>query len=380
MQSKWLLAGLAIGIALVVGGCPTPPAANGNANVAPNANGNLNGTANENANENLNGGNENLNGGNENLNANENAGNENAGNVNANSGANENANAGQNANTNAGANTNANSGGNTNDNANNNSSNVNANGGNQNANSGNSLELQAVSEVTYGLASFGAVMNAFGAVSDPLVNFDALGNAGDLTNSSDPNPCPAGFWVGSSGVVTFELDFGAGCSVPETNGETISGKILMTYTRSTNTGVVSFQNFVVNGRAITGGMTLVITGGGLTGQIAFSGSANVSSGGDRTVSGNVSGTITVARVITLNATDASIVIGSSTRTVDLAGVQIDGNSEPNFAPRAGSATIDGAGLTSSTVTFAADTPDTGVVSVSVGGGAASSFDIPGIGS
>jgi hypothetical protein len=370
MQSKWLLAGLAVGIALVVGGCPTPPPVNGNSNGG--ANSNLNGTANEN-----------VNGDNDNLNANENAGNANTGNENANTGGgNENVNAGQNANANAGGNENTNAGsGNENANGNPSNSNSNANiNSNENSNGGGSAELQAVADVTHAVANFGAVLNALGVVSDPLVNFDMLGNAGDLSNSSDPNPCPVGFWVGASGVMTFDLDWGAGCAVPQTNNETISGKITMVYTRNTNTGVVSFQNLVINGRAITGNMTLVITGGGLTGHIAYDGTVNVTSGGDRTVSGTVNGTITIARVITLNGDDLTVTVGGAARTVDLTGVMIDGVSEPNFAPRGGAATIDGSGLQTSSVIFSADTPDTGVVSVSIGGGAAANFDIPGIGS
>lgn len=386
-----------------VGCCPLfPPPSNGNGNGNANINqntsngnqnsANQNGNANENANENQN---QNLNG-----NENQNSTNQNEnGSVNANDNANANGNANENTNENSNENTNGNANENTNQNSNENTNvngnaNENTNGNaNENENSNSSgltaQEQTAVTDVTFGMAGLGSVLNAFFAVGTTTVDFDNLSPpTGDYNGPMDEggggNDCPVGVYQDDGGNITiFNTDYGAGCFNDRTNDEIVSGQIDMVYDRSNHTGVISFSNLVVNGNAISGVMNLALTNGGLEGFVTFSGTVDLVIGGVVAVNGPINGIFTFNMGLyqtQISGTDVSFTTNTITRTVDLAGIVIDPLAEPNFAPRSGTATIDEAGLDSLLVQYSTDSPDNGIVTVTAGADPPVEFDIPGLGS
>lgn len=274
---------------------------------------------------------------------------------------------------------NANANGTSNGNANG-TGNGNANGtanGNTNTNTNSApLSLSAAQQADINLSipqidDLAVALAGLGGLVNNQIDFS------NLPAISAIDGCPDVFILGNNDAFVLSLDFGTGCAGAKTANLTFSGIIaLQPFSRTTRSGSLNFENFVINGTAIDGAGTLTIAGTAATG-LTFTGSVDLTIGA-ASVEGTITVLITQAGVITINATDLQLSDGTNAFVVDLSNVVVDPAGNNNFVPEAGTATV-GTGRGALEISFTAQTPQTGVVQVSIGG-SSTTYDIPGIGS
>lgn len=222
-------------------------------------------------------------------------------------------------------------------------------------------------QVQNGLATFSGSINNFASVTDPFAFISGLtGGSGTPTVTKLVN-----------GTVTrVTIDYGSAPFDPG-NGITRQGAIVITFDSNTGTGSVTFQNYLLNGAAVTGTIDLSNIQVGAN-TASFNAVFDVMVGSDEykgTMSFSFSGT-----TYTINGTFTAIVAGRTySGTVD--NVVIDPGANGNSLPSSGSITFNlpyilpGGGSATATikVTFDQNTPSTGLASVSINGEAATSL-------
>lgn len=349
MTIRTFTIGLLCGMVALFGGCPMPPAGNGNSNG--------NGT----------GGNGNVTDANQNLNAdtpNQNGPTDNANSPDANNhnGTAENQNSADNTNQNTGGgNENANAGGN---------SNVNENASaNENANSAGPplsvAQRQSVDAATLQLKQISAIYGLFAAFArQPSFSFDLLpiiGAAGD---------CPQLAWVSdvnsSTAVVGLTVPPGmTSCTGDLTDDLVFAGNVgLQPFRTDTHVGTLTFSGASLDCCPITGSGALTCTGGG--GQaVTLQGNITVAHGNDVSATGTVTLVLHPDGRVVVNADDLVLTSPGGAITFDLVNVTFNAITDDSFAAGSGIATV----VSESPplhIEYIAQTPAAGEVRVRVG--------------
>lgn len=220
-----------------------------------------------------------------------------------------------------------------------------------------------IDSVAAQLQSLAAAINAFIGLTDP-----------DLAISSLPvirtsGSCPQVLVVSGATDAVIGFDFKDGCENAATGGVTVSGQAQIGVTRATSTLEIDFKRLVIDGKSVDGTFTVTLTrdsgGVSLVGEITEAISTD-------TV-GTVTGTITIdirsTGQITIESAEVTLDDGTTQRSVTLDDLVIDPTGNGSFVSEGGTATFQ-SGATTLVVSFQSTTPQSGVVSVSVGGATA----------
>lgn len=225
-------------------------------------------------------------------------------------------------------------------------------------------EQQAdIDSVAAQLQALAAATNSFIGLTDSSLTITSLPTI-DITGS-----CPQVSVLSTATQAVIGFDFKDGCSNAATGGVTISGQVEIAVTRSTSILEVDFKRFVIDGKSVDGTFTVTLTRD--SGGVKLVG--DITEALSTVTVGTVTGTITIdirsSGQITIESALVTLDDGTTQRSVTLADLVIDPTANGNFVPESGTATFQ-SGTSTLVVTFQSSTPQTGVVSVSVGGATA----------
>ncbi len=240
-----------------------------------------------------------------------------------------------------------------------------------------------------GMLRSDAVNEAVALVAEQLVT--AAAALGTCTPLADPRidlgvnkygswgQCPVIAYVSGSLYAAIHVDYGdAGCSAPFMAGRWVIGGGGTIIVQSTHTADVRFLDLVVGGRAVSGGLKATLANGG--GIARLSGTCVIDTAGVGRTAGELAVTLSQDGALILSSGELAMDDGGARYTVTPAGVAIDPVANGNFVPGGGSVAFAIGGVAESVVmTFTAESPQTGTVLVSVDGGAAYEYQVPGLG-
>jgi len=205
----------------------------------------------------------------------------------------------------------------------------------------------------------------------------------DLNGSGQIGTCPVVTTTLDADFFTITLDYGAGCT-NEYWEDAASGSVYFEYDRNVQSVFLEYTDLVLRDHNITGTLDLQFASG--EGFRTLTGSIDMT-----TASGSVSGSVDMRfglllNTITINSATLTLTDNDATsRTITVDSLVIKPVSNGNFIPESGTMTFEvpnsGPGPETLTVvvTFTNRSPVDGTVSVSVGGAAAVSYQIPGVG-
>jgi hypothetical protein len=192
-------------------------------------------------------------------------------------------------------------------------------------------------------------------------------------NSQDEyGVCPTTRWAASAENALVAVDYGAGCRSAATAQEFFVGNLAMVVPRSTYEAELEYVAFRVDGRTVTGHFVVQLTAFG--GGVATAGDCEINTSGLGTTSGQFGlsaaapgGTFQLAGSLDLGGYGSDVA------------VSVNPVGHENFIPQGGTlafSAVDGGASHAVVVTFTAGSPVTGVVLVSVDGGAAVEYQAP----
>lgn len=187
-----------------------------------------------------------------------------------------------------------------------------------------------------------------------------------------------------SGQFSLTLDFGDGCDLGDPN-YVVSGTASGSLDRADNSLSVDFNTL-----SLTHGGTSASLDGTLDGTYArdlnsvqVDGQWDLSyESGNGTTSTDGTGTVIYDRndqATTIESFDGTISNGQTSYNVEADGLIISFYDNGNFIPSAGTLTISGSDIRTLAITFNADSPQTGEVTISINGGPAFSFNLGDLG-
>lgn len=233
-------------------------------------------------------------------------------------------------------------------------------------------QAAATEAVAAQIAATGRVAVTWTALTEEALDPDDIAPIGQFGS------CPAVVFVASAPTAAIQFDFGTGCTA---GAQTVAGALELRVTRTSRTLDVTFDEFRVAERAVTGAVSVALSR--LGDSVTLAGEFDLATAGVGALDGSGDVTITRAGVVSINSADATVTAADGTAyRVVLDGCVIDPATHGNFIPQAGTATFelptDGAGpdLVTVVVRFDADSPSTGVVRVQVGTAPAVDFTLP----
>lgn len=210
-----------------------------------------------------------------------------------------------------------------------------------------------------------------------IVSLRPLGSVtgGDLGLPGAPpaaggGSCPAKTVTEAAGVTTVALNYDTGCAV---EGALFSGQVSLAYDPAATRATVTFQNFAVDGEAVTGEVLLGMTA---FSPLTVNAALDLTAGGVR-VQGPVTAVVTDQSVTLTNA--ALTLGGATTYTITATNVTVAPAANASLLPQSGTVTIVypvGSQQVRLAVTFTAQTPVNRTVQVSVNGGPPINYTLP----
>ncbi len=233
----------------------------------------------------------------------------------------------------------------------------------------------AMQSVVKQLAGASSVLGTCASLANSQLNLDNIGQAGSFGD------CPAVVFLTNSSFAIIQINFGTGCSGTATGGQTVSGEVNISVTRATRSATIQFNNLTIDGKTISGSLTVTIQAA--ASGVSLTGSCNITITGVGTITGQFTLTISSTGQISLTAPALSLNDGTATYAVALANVSANPAGNNSFVPSSGTATFALANATTGTadtvvVTFTSQTPASGTVQVSVNGGAPVNYQVPGV--
>ncbi len=220
-----------------------------------------------------------------------------------------------------------------------------------------------------------AVAAAIVGIAD---SFDGIDADGDTAFGECPM-VDVGF---VDGVATMTLDFPAGCTNEYYADTSAGGGIVVVFDTATRSFDVTFNDFMTSSGTVTGTMALSLQRDGLS--VALAGTVDIDISGV----GATTGTITLqidAETGVMTISEATLTLTSpddAELAVAIENLVISPIVNGNFTPEVGTLTFevpnDGPGPDTLTivVTFDAESPNDGTVSVQVGGGDPVDYQLP----
>jgi len=228
------------------------------------------------------------------------------------------------------------------------------------------------------VAQVEATAKAIAGVVDGFVGLDVIGGGTYGT-------CPAVTVVADGGVVTAILDFSEGCSNEYYGDVPTSGSIFLNHNLATRNLAISYDNFTVDGRTVSGSFILQLTHGEdggrvLDGDIEITTSAVGSAVGNATIQFNP-----LADTINIVSADLTLSeIGGDAYFVGVANLLMRPIANGTFVPESGTITFDilnaGPGPATITIliTYKGTSPDDGIVDVTIGSADPVEYELPGV--
>lgn len=194
--------------------------------------------------------------------------------------------------------------------------------------------------------------------------------------------CPAATFTASnngSAELGLTIDFGAGCSPFGSTEYFCSGSASGTFSQANSNVNVTFDSLTCNGKGLSGDVNLDFVR--TTTVVDFSGEWNVTytdgaSSVNTAGSGQVEFNRSDANTI-ISAFDGTLTQGNTQYGCDLDQVEVSFAQYENFVPYGGTATLtytDAGDIDRMVITFNANSPTTGVVSVTLGVNATTTFN------
>ena len=235
----------------------------------------------------------------------------------------------------------------------------------------------AVQSVVAHVSALGAAFGTTGSLNDSQLDPNSIAATGSF------GTCPAVAFTADAGNAVITFDFGTGCSSALTGNEIVVGTVQIGLSRGTRGIVANFDNFSIDARTVTGQVSATLSR--LTAAVGLEGLLNVSTALVGSAVGTYSAEITTGGVITITTAALALSGTDGNRNITVSGLIIDPVGNGNFIPEAGTATIEipltqilNPTAARIVITFDANSPVDGTVSVQVGSQAAIEYDVPGI--
>ncbi|MFH1746436.1 MAG: hypothetical protein ABIG44_05260 [Planctomycetota bacterium] len=170
-----------------------------------------------------------------------------------------------------------------------------------------------------------------------------------------------------SAIADFESD--EGCGGGENGAPVIGGQLVLAIEFNVGEWTCFYRFLTLDGRDMNGSVRLDVTGDGITG-VSSTGTMTISTRDIGTMTGDVAFELTPARVMTIPGNEWVAYDGSTVTNVTLTNIALN-LADLSYVPQAGTIEFlvpnaDGSGTTTATLTFDADSPNNGVVTVMVG--------------
>jgi len=224
--------------------------------------------------------------------------------------------------------------------------------------------------------------NATSAISGSIDGLTSV----DRNANGQFGACPTVTYAVAGGVGTVKLDYPDGCRNVYYPDATISGAISVAFDLNTPTleVTVTFTDFIVEGKVTNGALRLQ-RGSGQDFR-TWDGSIDITISGVGSIQGGITVKIdTLQQSITIDPASLTLVDAAGTsHDVAVSGLIIKPVANGNFVPEAGTATFEvpstaptGPATLTIVVTFDANSPVDGTVSVKVGDSPAVEYKLPG---
>lgn len=207
----------------------------------------------------------------------------------------------------------------------------------------------------------------------------------DVTGDETHGTCPVVATVVSGGVITATLDFADGCVNPYYGDVPAGGAITLNFNVATRNLAISYDEFTVDSRTVSGAFILQLTraedgGRVLDGDIDITTTGVGSSVGTASIQFNLL-TDTV-HIVSADLTLSEI--GGDAYAVSVAGLLMRPIANGNFVPESGTITFGipntgpGPATITIVITFKGTTPDDGIVDVTIGTADPVEYQLPGV--
>lgn len=207
----------------------------------------------------------------------------------------------------------------------------------------------------------------------------------DVTGDGTYGECPVVTTVVDGGIITATLEFADGCVNNYYGTVPVSGSITLNYNTGTRNLAISYVDFTVDGRSVSGSFILQLTRGEDGGRV-LEGSIDITTSG----LGSAVGTVGIQFNLsadTINIVNAHLTLsetGGDVYAVSVSNVLMRPIANGNFVPESGTVTFEipntGPGSETITVviTYKGTTPDDGIVDVTIGSAEPVEYELPGV--